>query len=516
VIRIGVGIVVLEGSSFNPSRFGVADIQARPLYYGPDVLTKGLTVDTALSGFLSLDDPEVEWAPLIACFAPGAILTAEAYAFVREALERSVRDAGHLDGCLLSMQGTMGADGPGLEDGDGDLLEALRRVLPSKARIGATLDQHCTVTPRMVRAADLLLAYQTFPPHWDKREIGLKIAGLLVRAVRGEIDPVTALVHPPMLLQPEHHDTRRAPMQDVLRMAQDAELIDGVLSVTMGAGFAWCDVPETGASVTVITDGAPTLAHDLALDLARRWFELRDRLVYPLVPIDRAVERALAASPEAPILLCDMADNPGSGGTGDAVSLLRALIDRRVPNAVFGVIADPAAVAACFEAGIGARVRLQLGEHVRPWGEPLAVEVYVKTLSDGKYRNTGPLWTGGQGQLGRAALVRVQEIDVILCERPNGAWDPAVYSTVGVDLRTKSVIVTKSQIFGREGLEPFVQDVLVVDSDGWGTTHYRRLPYQNVRRPIVPLDDDVAFGDPTVTLSLPHDRAVQASPTLAQ
>ena len=501
MIRIGVGIVVLEGSSFNPTRFDVADIKERPLYYGPDVLTKGLTLDTALSGFLSLDDPEVEWVPLIACFAPGAILTGAAYAFVREALEQAVAEAGHLDGCLMSMQGTMGAEGPGLEDGDGDLLEALRRALPPKARIGVTLDQHCTLTPRMVEAVDFLLAYQTFPPHWDKRPIGLKVAALLVRAVRGEIDPVTALVHPPMLLQPEQHDTRRAPMQDALKMAQEAETIDKVLSVTMGAGFAWCDVPETGASVVVITDGAPTLARDLAVDLARRWFDMRAAFVYPLVPVDRAIDRALAASPEAPILLCEMADNPGSGGTGDAMELLRALIEHHVPNVAFGAIADPAAIAACFAAGVGQRVQLNLGEHVKPWTQPMAVEGYVKTLSDGRYRNTGPLWTGGQAQLGRAALVRIEDIEVVVCERPNGAWDPAVYATVGIELRTKSVIGTKSQIFGREGLQPFVSEVLVVDSGGWGTTHYRRLSYEHIRRPIVPLDDDVTFGDPTVTVS---------------
>jgi microcystin degradation protein MlrC len=491
-LRISIGSIVHEASGFVLEPFGLPDLRRHPLYFGQAVLDKAGTLETAIPGFLSLDDPDVEWVPLISSMLPGGAgrMTAEAYAYVKGELLAAVRQAGDLDGCLLSLHGGMMAEGDGLDDADADLLEGLRAVLGPRPRVGAAVDMHATLTPRLVQAADLVLAYQTFPPHWDKREIGLKLAQLLVRSIRGEVEPVSALVNLPMLLQPESEDTRRSPMADVMALAREAETRPGVLAVSMVVGFPPADVPSAGASVLVITDDAPALGRSVARDLAQRWFELRHAFRFPLEPIERAVDRALAATPEARVLLCDQADNPGAGGTGDATALLEAMIRRALPNAVYGVLADAVAVAACFSAGVAARVALSLGEHLRPLRPPLEVNAYVKTLSDGEYRNSGPMWTGVAGHLGRAALVHIDGTELILCERPNGAWDPAVFTTLGVDLHTKSVIVSKSQI-------------VVVDGEGWGTTNYARLPFKHIHRPIFPLDDQVAFdpGDVHVSAS---------------
>jgi microcystin degradation protein MlrC len=253
-------------------------------------------------------------------------------------------------------------------------------------------------------------------------------------------------------------------------------------------------------SVLVITDGEPSLARNLARELAIQWFDLREAFRFPLVPIELAVDRARLASPNARLLLCDQADNPGAGGAGDATALLDALIRGKVQNLAYGVIADPAAVAACIAAGVGAHVRLDLGEHLRPFRQPLQVDAYVKALSDGEYRNTGPMWTGVAGHLGRAVLLEIDDISVIVCEQANGSWDPAVYTIMGIDLRTKSVIVSKSQIFGLEGLHGLYSDVVVVDGEGWGTTNYRRLPFKHLSRPIFPLDEGVTFDPDRVFL----------------
>jgi len=73
-----------------------------------------------------------------------------------------------------------------------------------------------------------------------------------------------------------------------------------------------------------------------------------------------------------------------------------------------------------------------------------------------------------------------------------------VYTALGIDLRTKRVIVSKSQIFGLEGLAGLYDEVVVVDGEGWGTTNYHRLPFERVRRPIFPLDESVDLGSAEV------------------
>jgi microcystin degradation protein MlrC len=511
-LRIGIGSVVHEASAFVQVPFGLDDLHRHPLYFGQEVIDKAGSLETAIPGFLDLDDPDVELIPLLSSMLPGGagLMTLDAYEYIRGELLEAVRRAGRLDGCLLSLHGGMMAAGDGLDDADADLLEALRTVLEPHARLGAAVDMHATLTPRLVQAADVLMAYQTFPPHWDKREVGLKVARLLVQAIRGEIEPVSALVNIPMLLQPESEDTRRSPMADVMASGRDAEGIRGILSVSIVVGFPPADVPLAGPSVLVISDDAAPLARDVASGLAERWFAMREAFVVPLASLDDAVERALRATPEARLLLCDQADNPGAGGAGDATALLDALIRGGVPDVAYGVIADPAAVAACFEAGVGAEAALDLGERIRPFRQPLRVVGLVRTLSDGEYRNSGPMWTGVAGRLGRAVLLQIEGLDLIVCERPNGSWDPAVYAALGLDLRTKSVIVSKSQVFGLEGLRGLYSDVVIVDGEGWGTTNYQRLPFRNVTRPIFPLDERVAFdaGRVFVTTSGP---AVQRS-----
>ena len=62
----------------------------------------------------------------------------------------------------------------------------------------------------------------------------------------------------------------------------------------------------------------------------------------------------LAQTATKPIVLADIQDNPGAGGTSDTVGLLRALIARRARGAVIGMIVDPEAAEAATALGEGA------------------------------------------------------------------------------------------------------------------------------------------------------------------
>jgi microcystin degradation protein MlrC len=496
MLRIAVGSIVHEANTFTPHVLEWPDIEAQPFLTGEDVIDRAESLESAIPGFLAVD-AEVEWVPLLSSALPGGSgrLTVAAFERLRDELTGRIVAAGELDACLLSIGGGMVVDREGMEDADGLLLTAVREALPRGCCLGVALDMHANMTQRMIDAADVMLAYQTFPPHWDKREIGLQIASLVIGAARGEIEPVMALVSSPMLLQPEAQDTLVAPMKDVLAEADEVASRPGILSVSMVAGFGWCDVEEAGTSVIVIADGDRELAHASATELGRRWFERREAFRFPLVAIDDAVTRVLDHTGPKPLLLCDHSDNVGAGGAGDATALLGALLERGTTNVAFATMCDPEAVARCVETGVGGEVELSLGgkrdpEHARP----LDVHGRVELLADGSYVNSGTLWTGKAGNLGRTAVVAIDGIQIVISERPSSGGDPSILTSHGIDPSEKSAIVIKSQIFGPKSYGDLIDERIVVAGNGWASSDFSLFSYRKLRRPIFPLDADVAFA----------------------
>jgi len=61
-----------------------------------------------------------------------------------------------------------------------------------------------------------------------------------------------------------------------------------------------------------------------------------------------------------------------------------------------------------------------------------------------------------------------------------------------IDPAAKTVVGLKSMQHFRAAFEPIAGKVIVCDSGALCTTFYDRLPYQNVPRPIYPLDREMA------------------------
>ena len=56
---------------------------------------------------------------------------------------------------------------------------------------------------------------------------------------------------------------------------QDAERLDGILSVSAMHGFAWSDTPDMGAAILVAFRGEDPAAHDQAKRLGRDDSDIR-------------------------------------------------------------------------------------------------------------------------------------------------------------------------------------------------------------------------------------------------
>src|SRR5204863_116237 len=71
-----------------------------------------------------------------------------------------------------------------------------------------------------------------------------------------------------------------------------------------------------------------------------------------------------------PVLLLDTADTTGGGAAGDGIGLVRGLLDARVEEPCLAQVVDPAAAAACHEAGPGAGITRPVFPLDRDLGEP--------------------------------------------------------------------------------------------------------------------------------------------------
>jgi microcystin degradation protein MlrC len=108
---------------------------------------------------------------------------------------------------------------------------------------------------------------------------------------------------------------------------------------------------------------------------------------------------------------------------------------------------------------------------------------------------TGPLGDAGyETQIGKVAVIERDGVEIVLIERPGKIDGPSFLEALGIDPRVKDFIVVK------EGLNPLVtykgiaSRILMVESPGFDRQYLPALNYQNVPRPIYPLDPDLSWS----------------------
>ena len=69
-------------------------------------------------------------------------------------------------------------------------------------------------------------------------------------------------------------------------------------------------------------------------------------------------------------------------------------------------------------------------------------------------------------------------------------FDLGVFTHAGIGPAKKLYILIKSRQQFRAGFEPILKYVVMVSGPGICTSDYSLFPWQNVRRPIYPLDPD--------------------------
>ena len=487
-MRFFVAMVSHETNTFSPIRTDRAQFEARELRYGGEILEAYRGTETCLGGMIDGATARgVTLVPSLAAAAsPAGRVAKEFYGEARDRLVADLRGAGPLDGILLDLHGAMVVEG--LDDGEGDLLGAVRAVVGATIPIAVTLDFHANVTRTMVETATLLHGYKTYP-HVDMAARGREAVARLVEIAGARVRPTVAYRQPAMLPPIAGQLTTRGPMRRLYDLADAMEARPGVLSISIFAGFPLADIPDAGLSIYVATDGDQALADALADDLAATAWAMRREFLHRALPLPDAVARALALDGR-PVVLADIADNTGGGGAGDTTEVLRELLRVGARGVTVACLWDPAAVRACVEAGVGATLTVAVGGKVDPGhGAPLSVSGRVRTLSDGRFLHRGPMFRGLEGRLGPTAVLDVNDVKIILISRRWQTLDPEMIRFVGIDPMAEKILVVKSSIHYRAAFEPIARAILEVDAPGLSSSNLERFTFTRVRRPIFPLDD---------------------------
>lgn len=401
------------------------------------------------------------------------------------------------DAIFLDLHGAM-VVADRTDDGEGTLLEKIRAIAP-RTPIAVSLDLHANVTGAMIRNCDVIAGYKTYP-HIDQYESGQLAGSILLRMMKGEVEPVMAWGQLPVLAQTLRQNTAEGAMKDFVDAARAAER-DGLLAATAFGGFQMADIRDAGLSAVTVADGNKAAAESACgamLDVA--WAQKED-FIYRGRPLEQAIAQAKQMGEQSggPILLLDHADNCASGSTQDTMYVLREALRQGLTGIAVAPIRDPEAVAKLIEAGMGAKVTLPVGgkmdmPSIRRKGEPLMLSGIVRTITDGEYTITGPQFTGMRCFMGRTVVLDTGTAQVVISERNQEPWDRGVFESVGIDPMRQRYLLLKSRMYFRPVFLPVAKGMVFCDAPGVSSSDWTQFDYRKLRRPMYPLDQNFDRG----------------------
>ena len=500
--RVAVGMISHETNTFSPiptnlqsfatERFGVLD--------GDNLIKELEGSKTGIGGFLEVARAE-GWevvGTVAASATPSANVATSAHEILKGRLVERLRAAGKLDGVLLHLHGAMLSEGA--PDAEGDIVRAVREVIGPDVPLLVELDLHGNITPAFCAVVDGVFAYDT-NPHVDPYERGLETARCLADIFAGRIPrPTVAISKPPMLPPTINMRTAEGPMHDLLEREKEWEAGPGIVNVSVFGGFPFADFPEAGTSI-VVTATDPELGRRCADEMGRYAWSIRDRFLKPIATVSEAVDQALrlvAEGGEGPVVLADVADNPGGGGSGDTTTLLAEIVRRGAAGAV-AAIWDPESVRQAMAVGVGGLARFRIGGKAAPeqYGRPVEVQGRVTHLCDGRFVGWGPVVRGRPVGCGPTVRVDVGGLKLVLVSIRQAADDRGYFRVVGVEPEREPLLVIKSRGHFRADFEPIARTIIEVDAPGAANPNLGRFRFQHVRRPIWPLDPDTQWDGVT-------------------
>ena len=459
-----------------------------PAFVRGQAMQEALTgINIPVAGFIDAAKRH-GWTLLPSCWAgaiPSSYVTRDAFERIAGAICDDVRAAraGGLDAIYLDLHGAAVAEAA--DDSEGELLARLRAIVGPALPIVASLDLHANVTQRMLREADALVSYRTYP-HVDMADTGALAAELLARRFKAGQREVMHSRRLPFLIPLNAQSTWLEPAKSLYDQLIALEREYGaVLSFCMG--FPASDFEECAPMVW----GHGALAEPAVERLYARVSE-PGPWQQGILSAREAVTQALRLADvhAKPVVIADTQDNPGAGGDSNTTGLLHALLaqgaGQRFPGQVaLGLMFDAAAGRAALEAGVGTELELTLGTSVptftgQPSDAPVRGRFKVRAVSDGVCTLKGPMMTGLTVRLGPSACLEIDGIRIAVVSGKKQLLDRELLRMVGIHAEQMRIIVVKSSNHFRADFQPIASQVLVAKAAGPMAADPADLPWKKL------------------------------------
>jgi microcystin degradation protein MlrC len=503
--------VAILGFSIECNKFAPpatkADFLAAICLEGEAILNEARVPNPAMSaeipGFVAAMDAAGPWRPVgiaLAMSGPNGPVEHAFFAEFAATIRRRLTAALPVDAVYICAHGA--ALTTEEDDPDGALFALVRDIVGERVAIAATLDLHANVSERMVGSVDAFIGYRT-NPHLDLRERGAE-AALAIHEILAGLRPQAAFLRLPIVPPSVTMLTAAGPYAEMIDLGQRrlGELAPEIMNVSVMGGFAFADTAKTGLSIVVTARRDRRAAVALAREIAELGWASRVRFHVTLTPLDAAVEKALAVcrNPGLPaIAFADVADNPGGGGRGNTVFLLRAFHDAGVEGALLGIFYDPPLAAEAHRLGVGTAFAAHFNRsETTKFSQTWTAAARVAQVTDGDCVGRRGIYAGMRLSLGPCAALAVGGITVVVTSRRVQCADPVFFEMMGLEIGKARAVVVKSRGHFRGGFDEFFGPEAIVEVDLPGLTSpvLSRFEWTRLPRPVVPLDPDVEWRAP--------------------
>jgi microcystin degradation protein MlrC len=444
-------------NSFNARPTRLEDLAAHEWRCGSDAVA-GVAAGSDLHGLAAFVAARPGWdATVLRCASapPGGPLEDAALAAWLDDVEAGLR-AGGFDAVYLSLHGACQTESD--PNADETILRRVRAIV-GRMPVVASLDAAANLSEAIPLLLDGASANRDWPSGGGDAA-AIRALTLLESLLAGRTRPIGVLVRvasllpsvaAPLLL-PELWD------HDIAPLGAD------VLDASVFAGFPWSDSGHAGASALVWTDRDAGQARRVARRLAGRLEEARGTAAR------WRPELALAAGVASGgrFALLDPADDPQAGGMADTPGLLASLVGAALTvPAAFGVLHDPAALAAARGAGVGGRLERSFGAvATAAFGPPVPLATEVERLVD-----------GADGAL---AVLRHGLLRVIIADRRPAAVGLDLFARAGIAPDSVQVLAAKAGAAFDVALAEHFPEVLACACPGPAAGDLLSLPFRHV------------------------------------
>lgn len=479
MIRVLVAGFLHETNTFAPSAARWENFKNGEgfprMHVGSEVLDLA-SVNIPLGGFVLDADPEWELLPVIWCAAsPSGPVESSAFervtGIITEACAEQRPDAVYLD-----LHGAMVSEGH--TDGDGEILRRVREVVGDDVPIVVSLDLHANISDLMLRTADAMVAYRTYP-HIDMAETGRAAAALLRRIIAGERLSMS-VKHIDFLIPTISGSTMSGPAQKAYGMLSPVADTAAVLSIAMA--FPASDVRECQPCVF----GYGVDQEELALaveNVATAIHDLETEFGLDALPTELALDEAVRSvrAGESPVVIADTQDNPGAGGDATTTGLLRELIKRDLASSALAAMWDPEIVRAAVAAGKGRVVKVRFPGSSTPGDGAFTETFEVAGITDGRVHFDGPMMHGNDLAVGPSVLLRRGNVHVVVNTHKAQIMDRNQFRAAGIHPEEQDILVVKSSVHFRGDYTGIARRIIVALAPGPFPADPAALPWRNLR-----------------------------------